>query len=84
MNACDPAEIAAYAVVRQRLRALAVTHPWLLEVSIAVQGRPCLSCARHTCIEHPADQFRCTACGATWTQADLARKYRPSAHRGTV
>lgn len=65
-EACDPTEIARYETVRQRLRALTVEHPWVLDVSIAVLGRQCKACAKKQVVERPADHFRCRACGHTW------------------
>ena len=74
MSDCDPAEIAAYEVVRQRLRALAVKHPWLLEVSIAREDRLCRYCHKPTCIENPPDSLRCTACQSEWQVVKPSRR----------
>lgn len=71
MSDCDPAEIAAYEVVRQRLRTLAIAHPWMLEITPALKGRMCRACGKKRCIEHPADHYRCTACGYTWETAPV-------------
>jgi hypothetical protein len=71
-----PQEITRYEAVRQRLRALAVAHPWLLEVSIAVHGRQCQACRRRHVVEHPADSFRCKDCGHTWEVTPLPPRVR--------
>lgn len=67
------AEIARYEVVRQRLRTLLRAQPWIGEITLALEGQLCRQCGRPTVVEHPSNQFRCTACGETWAQSTLKR-----------
>ena len=84
MNDCDPTEIAAYEVVRQRLRRLAQRHPWILDVTLALQERYCPTCSKRKVIENPPDQCRCLHCGATWTLPDVRWPVRSRTYRRVV
>lgn len=72
-------EIAAYEVVRQRLRRLAIQHPGILEIPIADGDKECAICDKTTVVVQPErdvktweEVYTCRSCGSRWTAVQAA------------